>query len=244
MGFISAFIRNDIRNIGRDSLLVYILVVPWAGVLLIRMVLPIVDRWFTAGFGMPLTVHQPLILSFFVLEIPMMFGLVFGLLLLDERDDRVLPAIRVTSVCVENYLKYRLLSAAFLSMLYAVITVPAAGLADVTQVSVLLPAMAASSVLSVFIILVLVAFAGNKVEGLALMKAMGILLLGPVVAYFWRSNWQLLLGLLPSYWAAKAFWLSASGQGGWMYALTGAVYTLGLSWGLSGRVRRRLERLS
>jgi fluoroquinolone transport system permease protein len=54
--------------------------------------------------------------------------------------------------------------------------------------------------------LALAALSQNKVQGFALMKVSGIVLLPPLAAYFIQSNWQLLLGLVPTYWPAKTLW--------------------------------------
>jgi fluoroquinolone transport system permease protein len=90
--------------------------------------------------------------------------------------------------------------------------------------------------------LVMVVFASNKLEGLALMKGFGILLIGPLAAYFITSDWQLLLGVLPTYWPARAYWAASSGGMGWPFLLIGlAYYVLLLAW-LLRRFRARLER--
>jgi fluoroquinolone transport system permease protein len=94
----------------------------------------------------------------------------------------------------------------------------------------LLPAVVSIAVLSGIMAplfgLILATFASNKVEGLALTKALGIFLLGPLAAYFIDSNWQLLLGILPTYWPAKAFWVAAEGGNYWPYILVGVLYHL------------------
>lgn len=47
--------------------------------------------------------------------------------------------------------------------------------------------------------MLLAAFASNKVEGIALRKGFGIVMLGPLAGYFLQSNWQRLLGTLHTY---------------------------------------------
>jgi fluoroquinolone transport system permease protein len=67
-------------------------------------------------------------------------------------------------------------------------------------------------------------FAANKVEGLALMKGLAVFMLGPLAAFFMDSSWQLLLGFLPTYWPAKAFWVAGEGGNFWYYLLVGLIY--------------------
>ncbi len=85
-------------------------------------------------------------------------------------------------------------------------------------------------------------FAGNKVEGLALMKAFGILMLGPLAAYFVNSDWQLLLGILPSYWPARAFWAALAGETAWPFFAAGLFYHLLLVFLLTRRFQARMGR--
>ncbi|CAN5597918.1 hypothetical protein BH24ACT22_BH24ACT22_11840 [soil metagenome] len=79
-----------------------------------------------------------------------------------------------------------------------------------------------------------------KVEGLALSKAFGVFILGPLAAYFIGTNWQLLLGTLPTYWPAKALWVAADGGNFWPYILVGFVYHLLLLTMLVWRLRRKM----
>ena len=51
-------------------------------------------------------------------------------------------------------------------------------------------------------------------------------MLGPLTAYFMASSWQLLLGVLPTYWPAKAFWVAGEEGDFWPYILVGLVYDL------------------
>lgn len=73
--------------------------------------------------------------------------------------------------------------------------------------------------------LLLAAFATNKVQGFALTKALGVLLVPPVLAYFVPAPWQWLFGLDPLYWPAKLLWLLHAGQASyWLYLFIGLLY--------------------
>lgn len=73
--------------------------------------------------------------------------------------------------------------------------------------------------------LYLAAFAQNKVQGFALMKLSGIMLMLPVVAFFVQSPWELAFGVIPTYWMVKVYWMLEGGQPGvWLYALVALLY--------------------
>lgn len=227
MTALRAFGRNDLKSIKRDSLLIYMLIIPPLMVLLVRLILPWLTNRVAQSFAFDLVPYYPMLLSFFfVLQLPLLFGLLVGLLILDERDDDTLTALRVTPISMTGYAIYRGGAATLLSTLYIVIALPSTGLMPLTLLPALIPIAILSGVLAPLFGLILATFAANKVEGLALMKALGIFLLGPLAAYFIESNWQLFMGILPTYWPAKAFWVASEGGNFWPYVVVGAIYSL------------------
>ncbi len=227
MTALRAFGRNDLKSIKRDSLLIYMLIIPPLMVLLVRLILPWLTNRLADNFAFDLVPYYPMLLSFFfVLQLPLLFGLLVGLLILDERDDDTLTALRVTPISMTGYAIYRGGAATLLSTLYIVIALPSTGLMPLTLLPALIPIAVLSGVLAPLFGLILATIASNKVEGLALMKALGIFLLGPLAAYLIDSNWQLLMGILPTYWPAKAFWVASEGGNFWPYVVVGAIYSL------------------
>ena len=69
--------------------------------------------------------------------------------------------------------------------------------------------------------------ANNKVQGFAVMKGIGSFLVLPLVAYFVQSKWQLVFGLIPTYWPVKLYWVLDAGEPrAWIYLLVGVIYQL------------------
>ncbi|MCR4397714.1 MAG: hypothetical protein NUV93_01970 [Firmicutes bacterium] len=239
---VRAFLLNDLRSIPRDPLVVFMLLTPWVYVALLRLILPIAADWLATTYGVSIEDYHPLIMTAYTLPIPLFTGMVYGLLLLDERDDYVFPALVVTRVSLGAYLVYRLAAAALVSIPYSAVYSWATGLVSPRTVLRTLPALALGSAVSVFTMLSLVALASNKVEGLALLKGLGtVTLAGPMVAFFWRSPWQFLLGLIPSYWPAKAYWLLYRGEPAWGYLGAGLVYSVAVCAALYSRMLRRIR---
>jgi fluoroquinolone transport system permease protein len=236
-----AFGLNDLRNVRRDSLLIYLALVPWLAVLLARTVAPSATDWLAERHGFDLRPYYPLLLSLFcVLQIPLLFGAVMGLLVLDERDDHTLIALQVTPVSLTTYALYRIGAATAVAAGYVVLCLLLTGMMPSALLPAAVPIALTGGLFGTVIALLLVAFAGNKLEGLALMKAFGILMLVPLAAYFVESDWQLLLGVFPSYWPAKAFWVASADGIFWPYVLVGAAYNLLLAILLLRRFRARL----
>jgi fluoroquinolone transport system permease protein len=217
----------DARNVKRDSLLLWMAVMPFFFVLLFRFLVPWVRDALLEQFNFDLEPFYILIMSYaFVVGTPVLFGVVIGFLLLDERDDGTLTALQVTPLPLSNYLFYRVALPMLLSVTLTMMTFPLAGLVAFPPRYLFLVSLLASALAPIFA-LFLATFAANKVQGFALMKGMGIFLVLPLAAYFVRSNWQLAFGIIPTYWPVKLYWvLDASEPGGWIYLLVGVVYQL------------------
>ena len=229
MAALRAFGINDLKSIRRDSLLVYMLVIPPVMVVAVRLIMPAATAYAATRFELDLVPHYPLLLSFFfVLQLPLIFGLLVGLLILDERDDDTLTALRVTPISIRGYALYRGGTAVLLSVFYVLVALLLTGIMPGMVLPALVPLAVLSGLMAPTCALTLATFAGNKVEGLALMKALGIFLLGPFAAYFIDLNWQLFFGIFPTYWPAKAFWVASEGGNFWPYFLAGAAYNLAL----------------
>lgn len=241
MSYFVNFLRNDWYNVRRDSLLVYMFTVPWIIVLLLRLIIPPAEAWFYINYKIILEHYYPLILSFLViLQVPMVFGLIFGLMLLDEKDEGVLTVMQITPASLKSYIYYRFIFTMVFSMVYVFLILYATGMTTLKLCLASLPVMLIGGLLAVLMILFITNFANNKVEGLALMKGLGILMLGPLAAYFWHSPWQAILGILPSYWLAKAYWVISSGDQAWNYIVVGLFYHLLLFFILYRQVEKKI----
>lgn len=236
-----AFGANDLRSVRRDSLLVYMLIIPPLMVVLARLILPAARGYLSRNFGFDLVPYYPMLLSFFfVLQIPLLFGVLVGLMILDEKDDDTLTALRVTPISMSGYALYKGGAAVALSFLFVLVALPLTGLLPASLLPVVAPSALLSGLMAPIFALVIATFAANKVEGLALMKVLSIFMLGPLAAYFVGSPWQLLFGLLPTYWPAKAFWVAGEGGNFWPYVLAGLVYALLLISMLLRRFRQKV----
>jgi fluoroquinolone transport system permease protein len=197
-----ALLRSDVRNIARDPILVLISIVPVLLSLLLRFGLPLLTRKLSQVVD--LTPYHPLVFSFFMQLTPYMYGLVIGLMLLDERDEHVLVAIAVTPLTRGGFLVYRLaMPVAFgflvcfgMLFLSGVVTAP---LGRFTLIAALAALQAPINAM------LLIAFAKNKVEGMAVAKAGGILLMAPIAIPFLDVPLQYIAGISPVFWVSKAF---------------------------------------
>jgi len=216
----------DLRSVARDSMLRWLVALPVLMALALRWGVPVAAERVSRQYAIDLLPYYPLIASIIVLVTPMVAGVVIGFLLLDQRDDRTLSALQVTPLTLPGYLAYRLAVPMLVSVVMTVISVPLTGLVRIGPLPLLLVGVAASPLAPAFALL-LAAFANNKVQGFAIMKAAGALNWPPIIAWFVPTVWQWVMGVVPTYWPVKLFWLLEAGEGGWWgYLVVGTAYQL------------------
>ncbi|MEM7800970.1 MAG: ABC transporter, partial [Chloroflexota bacterium] len=199
------------RNIRRDSLLLWIPLIPLVIALAIRIGVPPLTGWLTDELGFDLSPYYPLIMSFYLVMTAAIVGVIVGFLLLDERDDRTLTALLITPMPLSTYILYRIGLPMLLGMGLTLIGYPIAGLVGLPVPLLLLVALM-GTLSSPLMALVLAVFADNKVAGFAVMKIMNGVMLLPTLAFFLPEPIQFLAGIVPPFWALKVFWAAAEGS--------------------------------
>ncbi|GAB2733735.1 fluoroquinolones efflux ABC transporter permease [Salinifilum aidingensis] len=215
--------RNDLRGIRREPLLIAVVLAPLGWIALLRFGTPPVAAAVHARYGLDLAPYHPLILTaFLLLTSPVVVGGLTGMLVLDERDSGTLTALRVTPVPLLRVVAYRAVTALLLTALYTVATMAASGMLPAEQLPGLAVIGLGNGLCGVMFALLVLALARNKVEGLAVMRGVAIVLAGlPLIGYFLDSPWQLALGVIPTYWPAQAYWTLSEGGQWWPHVLGG-----------------------
>ncbi len=232
----------DVRSVTRDSMLRWLVVLTPAMGLLFRFAVPLAAEVLDERLGFDLVPYYTLIMSFMGVVVAGLVGTVIGFLLLDQRDDQTLPALLVTPLSLGDYLAYRLTVPMAVGLPLTMIMFPLAGLTDLTVAQVIVTSLCAAPLAPMYALFI-GGFAANKVQGFALAKAVGILFIPVIVAWFVPSPWQELLGVVPLYWPLKVFWLfDAGAASAWAYALVGVAYQSLVLWLLARRFARVVRR--
>lgn len=226
-----------IRQIARDSMLYAVCIAPllaagffWYGV-------PYLEGLLCGYFGQAsiLAGYYLLFDLFLAVLTPYMFCFASSMVILTEYDENMASYLAVTPVGRRGYLLSRLVFPAVISFFISGILLRLFAL-TVWTLPMLLTVCLLSSLLSIAVTLLLVSFSHNRVEGMALAKLSGILMIGLPVPFFLTSNIQHLFSLLPSFWIAK---LSLEIR--YLYLLP-ALLTSGLwIWVLFGRFEKKLS---
>ena len=241
MSAFAAFGRNDLRNVRRDSILVTVVLGPFAYAAAVWLV-PALSEHVATVYGFDLAPFYPAITSAFqVLGPLMLLGAMCGLLLLEDKDQHTLAALRVTPVPIHVYALYRAAVTVALTTTSVIATLALSPIFPAALLVTAVPIGVLAGLNAVLVGLLMAAAANNKVEGLAIIRAIGVLvLLIPHIPFFadFDLSTELLFGIVPSYWPAKALWQLMHGGPMWPYLLAGAVYTLALAVPLLRRLAR------
>lgn len=214
----------DAHSVRRDSLLRWFIFLPLILVIAFRIVIPLATQLLWDRLAFDLHPYYQLAGSFLYLIMPMLVGMVLGFLLLDQRDDHTLTALQVTPLSLNGYLAYRISLPLLIALVMTLLVVPLAGLGRVDPLAHFAAALCAAPLAPMFA-LFSAAFAQNKVQGFAVMKATSVVSLPPLIAYFIHSGWQWAFGLVPTYWPVKVYWLLQAGDpAGWLALAFGLVY--------------------
>lgn len=169
------------------------------------------------------------IFIFFILANPYIYGALAAFSLLDEREENILNAIRVTPVKLETYLMSKVFFIILISIVSGMLITSFMRLVEISLwESFIINTL--MSFLAPFNMMLINTFAKNRVEGFALVKGTGFMILLPIVAIYIPSPLNLIFGVIPGYWPAMAINSLTSSESSlvpyWVYASFGFIYLL------------------
>lgn len=193
-----------IRQIARDSMLYAVCIAPLLAASFFRFGVPYLETLLCGYFGQPaiLAGYYLLFDLFLALLTPYLLCFASSMVILTEYDENIASYLAVTPVGKRGYILSRLVFPAVISFFVSILLMTLFSLTNWT-LPMLLSVCLLSSLLSIAISLLLVTFSHNRVEGMALAKLTGIVMLGLPVPFFLTSGIQYLFAPLPSFWIAR-----------------------------------------
>lgn len=224
-----ALVVADLRNWARDPILLLAASGPFALALLGRFALPVVDTRYLPSVA--LEPFYPSVLAFVFLFPAYVLGMVVGFLVLEDRTQGVLDALRQTPLTGRGYLRYRGTTAYLLGVGVTLAVVPLFGLVAVS-LPLLVATAAVVGLVAPAVVFLFAALADDAIEGLAVNKLLGLVVLFPPVgAAVLPEPVEYVVGVVPLYWPAKALLVGVEGRSALRVGafLAVGVCTLGLS---------------
>lgn len=217
-------LTTDFKFIARDPMLLVASVAPVLLVIILRLVFPQAADILLRNTGFDLYLYYPVVAITFITLIPMLIGMVYAFILLDENDTHILQVISVTPAGKRNFILMRMIIPVILSFVFTIIAiaftdpVPTEGWLRTLVITVLF------STQSTFIFLFIGSLAGDKIEGLALTKLYGIFLVAVPLGLIVHHPWNYLAFFSPSYWIAWS-WIVPSPVYSIWYAIIAVLLT-------------------
>ncbi len=190
---------GSFKLIRRDPLLMILVLGPFLYGPAFRFGLPLLQPVLMNAFAFDITPWYSLTDMMLLTLTPMLAGMLCGFLMLDERDQGLGEYYTVTPLGGVGYLASRLALPVVWSIVIAPVLMLLFSLTHPDMLRVLCIAVT-GGVFGAVNTLMLLSFAGNKVEGLAVSKMLGLTMLPALVPIITSSPWGLIAGIFPAYW--------------------------------------------
>jgi fluoroquinolone transport system permease protein len=232
-----AWLSLDRRQLLRDPILLMAVFLPLSFMLVVVKGLP----WLESVTPFPITPHLPYLFSIFLLMTPITVGMMLGLMMLEERDESLVTYFAVTPLGRGRYIAFRMGLPLLLAFVFSILLVIVFPVPTLHRWEVFL--LIITSVLETpLMALAMLAFASNRLEGLAVAKMLNFVLLPSIVLYFFAAEWRLLGLLAPTYWVSEAVLaLAEENVKFWGYWMGGTAYHILCIWLLFSRFNRLLH---
>jgi fluoroquinolone transport system permease protein len=195
-------LKLDVKNISRDLILLILLPLPFLLALILRFGFPYLSQYISQWID--LYIYSPLILIFLIVMGPLLTGMVSGLMLVDEADENIIPAIAATPLGRRGYMFYRL-TAPFVWTFLILLPVPLlSGLVEINYF-IYIPIIFTASLGAPLEALLIAVPAKNKIEAMAIGKVTGVLFIAPFIGWFSRAPWKFFAGILPTFWVSESY---------------------------------------
>ena len=199
------FIKVELKNILRDKLTTFMLFYPIIIGVMGKYLIP----WMYKTYPESVNGGMELIIVVFALMGGYIYGALGAFSLLDDRDDGVLSVIDVTAMSTKKYIWVKLITVYVLAVIGTmfIILFAQSGYGDAFQSISFLQALNISLLASMIAMtngFLVNSLAKNKVEGFAMMKATGFLLILPIAALFFTDWKEILFAIAPGFYPAKA----------------------------------------
>lgn len=216
----------ELKKWARDSLLGFFIAYPLILGLAVRWLIPVIED----KTGASIAPYYFLIEAALLLLTPLIIGAVAGFSILEDRDDNILLAIKVAPMSLEFFIGLTLFLVFTLSVLGSAFAIWVAQLASLPAGTIW--AVSIVSALSAPLTALLInAVASNKIEGFAMVKGTGVLIIFPIVGLLFFDAKEFLFSFVPGFWPAKA--LAATMLPQHAFQLSYAAYLLiGLAYAL------------
>lgn len=188
-----------IKHISRDGMLLMVCIAPVLMIALLYWVLP---QFIEPILPFDIKPYYLIFDLFSAIMISYIFCFASSMAVLEELDDNISPYLSVTPLGKVGYLVSRLLIPAVISILVTICILNIWSFTKPTTIDIVVISIFLS-LCSVIASMLVIVVAKNKVEGMAMSKLSGLIMIGLFIPFFVYGDIQYLFGFLPTLWIAK-----------------------------------------
>lgn len=194
----ATFLISELKKWIRDPMMRFMLFYPLLFGVIGRYILPAIAE--TSDFS--ITANADYIVTTLTMITPLVFGALVGFSILEDRDDHIISSIQVTPLTFNQFMSFRLIVVFFFSFIACIFVMWFPDIGDLSWGNILTIAFLASfsAPLTGLIINIL---SHNKIEGFAIMKLLGMIIVLPVISLFFNDAKELFFAIIPAFWPAK-----------------------------------------
>lgn len=190
------------QAVRRDAVMLVLIFAPFLMGLAFWLLVPLLNTWLAGSTGFSITPWYPLADALLMVLTPTLLTMSSAFLLLEECDEGTGAYFQITPAGRVRYLAARIGIPAVWGFVCSVLVAALFGLSAMPQASIFAGALVGTAA-GVAVGLMITALAANRVEGLAVSKLSGIVLLGLVGAWLVPAPWRWACGFLPSFWLGE-----------------------------------------
>jgi len=182
------------RIVFRDKTLIIMFFLPIILIIICRLLVPFISNYISG-----LNEHYWIILASFCILSGSTPAFLTAFLMLDEKDENLIPVLNITPLPYSKLLSYRVSFLMLTSFIFSIIFLLLNGLASYSFLRIISTSLLVSFVPAILIMLI-IPFAKNKIEGVTLFKGVNVLLFIPIIGFFVAPAWKAIIGIIPFYW--------------------------------------------
>lgn len=202
MSYTMKLFQIGLKQIAKDGMLIVLIPAPFLVGIFFKFAIPFINDMLTSKFQFPITAWYGLADGMLICLTPMFVAMLSAFMLLEERDEGLSAFYQITPAEGYSYLFARV----GIPMIWAFInTLIVSAIFKISSLSfgVILSSSLISSFTGISLAMMVVSIAGNRVEGLAVSKMMGISFMGFILIWFIPAPYHFFLAFLPSFWIGK-----------------------------------------
>ncbi|TCK98162.1 fluoroquinolone transport system permease protein [Natranaerovirga hydrolytica] len=221
------YLSYELKKWLRDPLLSFLLIYPLILTVIARFAIPYTEE----QFQLSLEGYYHIILGALLLMTALITGAIIGFSILDDRDDNILYAIDVSPVSFDFFVGFRFLLSFILTFITSIVSIIIMKSVIIIPLYAMLLIPLSTSLFSSVAAMTINCLATNKIEGFAMIKGVGMIIVLPIVSMFFTDAKEFFFAFEPNFWAIKALSVSALGEelfnlNFWSYYFIGFVYII------------------